>query len=260
MAASTMKSSCCGDVPAPPSGTPCGKITEINGIQAYITLPPPHKFSTISDHHPRAILFLTEGHGILFPHAQLLADKLATELSCPIIAPELHGGNGFAMIKPPEIDEEQEMADFLERFHPGTVDPILEKVLAWMESEMKVDQWGGIGYCFGARYIIRLMAKGKLKVGVVNHPSFFTMDEIDELGLAKEVEVRGVRDGERIRVKPPFAIFAAETDSIFPESKRRETEDRLKKRGATWQCTTYSGVYHGFRYVHPQMYLEKRCD
>ena len=51
----------------------------------------------------------------------------------------------------------------------------------------------------------------------------------------------------------PLAIFAAEEDDIFPETKRRETEDVLKEVGATWSCTTFSGTEHGFRYVIPSL-------
>ena len=36
---------------------------------------------------------------------------------------------------------------------------------------------GGVGYCFGGRFIMRLMGSGVIDVGVVNHPSFYTLDE-----------------------------------------------------------------------------------
>jgi dienelactone hydrolase len=237
------KLSCCGHVPPPPTGTPRGQVRMVNEVAIYITGPP------VSIPSERAILFLTEGHGILLPHAQLLADRLAEELACPVIAPELHNGNGFPMEKPADWDDEAELVKFVKQHHPATVDPILEKVLDFMSTEMSVGTWGAIGYCFGGRYVIRLMAAKKIVVGVVNHPSFFTMEEVEEFGRAKLIRAPGLLEGgERVEVKPPLAIFAAETDSIFPAAKRRDMEDRLIEAKATWMCATFSGVGHGFRY------------
>jgi dienelactone hydrolase len=76
---------------------------------------------------------------------------------------------------------------------------------------------------------MRLMGAGVISAGVVNHLSFYTMDEVGLLG-----------EGQRL------TIFAAEKDDILPTEKRRETEDVLKKTGATWTSTVFSGTEHGF--------------
>ena len=47
-------------------------------------------------------------------------------------------------------------------------------------------------------------------------------------------------------MKGPLAIAAAETDAIFPEEKRHQTEKILKEMGASYQINLYSGVEHGF--------------
>ncbi|KFY92191.1 hypothetical protein V498_05123 [Pseudogymnoascus sp. VKM F-4517 (FW-2822)] len=161
----------------------------------------------------------------------------------------------FPMEKPPGWDEDAAMTRLVTDHHPGTVDPILETVLNWMQRPMDhaegglggVQRVGAIGYCFGGRYVIRLLAEGKIEAGVVNHPSFFTLDEVSALGRpvgdkSEEAEA----DGEKARVWKPLAIFAAETDDILSEEKRRATEDRLKEGGVTWMCTTYAGTLHGF--------------
>lgn len=139
------------------------------------------------------------------------------------------------------------------RHHPGTVDPILRTILDWIDTPTSesgfggVESLGGTGYCFGGRYVIRLLAKGEIGAGVVNHPSFFTIDEVKSLERMRpgDVDVRA----EGRQALSPLAIFAAEEDDIFPEGKRRETEDALKGIGATWLCTTFSQTEHGFRYV-----------
>ena len=88
------------------------------------------------------------------------------------------------------------------------------------------------GYCFGARFIIRLLAQRSLSAAVINHPSFHTSDELNALN-----DTTG-----------PLAFYAAETDEIFTEARRREMEDSLKANGARWMGTVFSGVEHGFRY------------
>ena len=76
---------------------------------------------------------------------------------------------------------------------------------------------------------MRLMGSGVIDVGVVNHPSFFTMAEVEKLGREKKL-----------------AIYAAETDDILPAEKRRATEDILINKGVTWTSTVFSGTEHGF--------------
>jgi dienelactone hydrolase len=166
----------------------------------------------------------------------------------------------FPMVKPPGWDSEAAFIRLQTDHHPGTVDPMLEKVLAWMQRPADhadgglggVERIGAIGYCFGGRYVMRLLAQGKIEAGVVNHPSFFTLDEVSALGRPSGDKVDGGEgDGKKAKVWKPLAIFAAETDDILPEEKRRATEDRLKEGGVTWMCTTYSDTEHGFRYVRP---------
>jgi dienelactone hydrolase len=216
-----------------PNGPVKGIMKQIDGILVYVTMPENLQKSD------RAMLFLPEVHGAELPHAQHLADKFSEELNCPVFAPDLYAGQPMPMVKPDGWDDEVEMEKFLEMHHPSTVDPILKKIVSWIHRKSDdhagfggVKHLGAIGYCFGGRYVIRLLAAGLVDVGVVNHPSFFTMNDISALPEAR-----------------PLAIFTAETDEILPEEKRRMTEDILKKNGATWMCTTYSGVDHGFRYV-----------
>jgi len=112
---------------------------------------------------------------------------------------------------------------------PPIVDPIIDTCLVSMRTEHKCKKIGGVGYCFGAKYVARhlLPSESKIDVGYVAHPSF-----------VEEAELRDI--------KGPFAISAAETDAIFPEEKRHRTEEILKEMGATYQINLYSGVAHGF--------------
>lgn len=116
------------------------------------------------------------------------------------------------------------------RHEPPATDPVLARVVEYIYKQYGRDvKIAGAGYCFGGRYVIRLMGSGVIDVGVINHPSFFTMEEVGK-----------VTKGKRL------AMYAAETDDILPPEKRRETEDVLTRCGTTWSSTVFSGTEHGF--------------
>lgn len=213
----------------------------------------------------RVILFLTEGHSIYFINAQLLADSFASQLNCDVIMPDQFRGiehvpvgqiphfpagkaeipqlvvraendsaTEAATIQPPHhrgrASTHEELETWKQTHEPPVTDPLLAQVVQYIHRTYGEDVTiGGVGYCFGGRYIIRLMGSGVIDVGVVNHPSFFTLEEVEKLGKGKKL-----------------AIYAAETDDILPADKRRATEDVLTKGGATWMSTVFSGTEHGF--------------
>jgi dienelactone hydrolase len=88
---------------------------------------------------------------------------------------------------------------------------------------------GALGYCFGAKYVVRRLHpdKGDIDVGYLAHPSFVTADELKS-------------------IKGPLAISAAEDDHIFSVEKRHESEEILKTSGLPYQINLYGGVEHGF--------------
>lgn len=86
----------------------------------------------------------------------------------------------------------------------------------------------GIGYCFGAKYIVQNLAKGGLlDVGAIAHPSFVTIEEVKA-------------------ITKPVIISAAETDPIFTTELRHQTEAVLAENKTRYQIDLYSGVSHGF--------------
>ena len=285
----------CCDPSAPTAiweGNPTGSIIECDGIETYLVKPKdvqsrlehlPLQTHLSSDVQPsRVILFLTEGHGIYLPNAQLLADSFASHLDCDVIMPDQFAGqarppqglvpsfptgqagtyqtvpwtedkddpnyelrglplplkenvessDAYPFLKPPGWKESgpKEFEEWKMRHETPVTDPILARIVSWVHKTYGKDtKIGGAGYCFGGRYVMRLMGSGVIDVGVVNHPSFYTMGEVRKLGKGKKL-----------------AIFAAEKDDILPAEKRRETEDVLTTSGATWMSTVYSGTEHGF--------------
>lgn len=114
------------------------------------------------------------------------------------------------------------------------VDPITASAIKYLQNK-GFTRIGGVGYCFGAKYVVRFMSKTlpgggagpAIHVGYSAHPSF-----VDEEELAA--------------IQGPYSVSAAETDSIFPTEKRWKSEEILIKTGQDWQINLLSGVEHGY--------------
>ena len=245
----------------PPSpiweGGSTGRIISIDGIETYITHPRKEDDQVSSaekQDSKRVLLNLTEGHSIYFINAQLLADSFATHLDCDVIMPDQfrsqrrvpisklpHFPEGKEEIPPPvegsdhtpppyaKIQTGEEFETWKKTHDPPAIDPILESIVKYIRKTYGEDvKIAGVGYCFGGRFIIRLMGSGVIDVGVVSHPSFYTLDEVAKLERGKKL-----------------AIYAAETDEIHTPEIRRATEDALTRAGTTWTSSVFSATHHG---------------
>jgi dienelactone hydrolase len=74
---------------------------------------------------------------------------------------------------------------------PGSVDPIIETTITWLKSEMGVSRIGGVGYCFGGKYVCRWLREGGLDAGYVAHPSFVDKDEVREINRPLSIAAAG---------------------------------------------------------------------
>ncbi|KAH6851454.1 dienelactone hydrolase [Alternaria rosae] len=204
-------------------GKPQGQIKHIDNIRTYATYPPDNPKPE------NAILIMTDVLGMDFPNIQLIADQFAQNGYLTVI-PDVFNGSEVPFPVPESFD----LQEYIKTTMPktDTVDPMFEKVIKHLRDELEVKRLGGIGYCFGGKYVCRFLKEGGLSNGGIDagftaHPSF-----------VDEEEVRNI--------KGPLSIAAAETDSIFPAEKRRETEDILKDHTAPYQMFLYSDVEHGF--------------
>jgi len=77
---------------------------------------------------------------------------------------------------------------------PDTVDPIVEKTLAYMK-EQGAKRIGAVGYCFGGKYVARFLAEGKgVDVGFTAHPSF--VDEAELRGMTGPLSIAAAGECE----------------------------------------------------------------
>ncbi|KAF2747092.1 alpha/beta-hydrolase [Sporormia fimetaria CBS 119925] len=213
--ASNPPGQCCA-VGVKHEGTAVGEIKQCGGVRTYFTYPK-------DKNTQNAILILTDIIGMDFINVQLIADQYAAN-GYFVAIPDLFDGKPAPM-NDPNFDVMKWVQESMPKV--PTVDPIIEATIKELRGSYGVKRLGGVGYCFGGKYVCRFLKQGKLDAGFTAHPSFVEADE-----------VRGIQG--------PLSIAAAETDAIFPAEKRHETEEILAKHNVPYQMSLYSDVEHGF--------------
>ncbi|PVH97185.1 alpha/beta-hydrolase [Periconia macrospinosa] len=201
-------------------GTAKGEFKDVGGVPSYVVYPE-------DKNTQNAIVIFTDVHGYKFINSQLIADQYAANGYFTII-PDLFAGNE----SPLNPDASWSLQEYIATTMPRvpTVDPKIEAVIkALRGAEYGVKRLGGVGYCFGGKYVCRWLKEGGagIDAGFTAHPSFVDREEVEG-------------------IKGPLSIAAAETDAIFPAEKRRETEDILQKLPVPYQINLFSDVVHGF--------------
>lgn len=195
-------------------GTPAGSTEKLGGIDCYLTGDKTSK---------KAVLMLTDVFGLELKNNLLVADAMA-QAGYFVVIPDLFYGEPLSFPPPENAD----FPGFLSKHNPERVTKITEDVLAALKKEYNPEFIASTGYCFGAKYVARLIAdSSKVQAGGMAHPSFVDEEEVKA-------------------IKSPVFIAAAETDQIYPEEKRHLTEKILKENGTTYFMTLSSGVEHGY--------------
>ncbi|KIY03553.1 uncharacterized protein Z520_00244 [Fonsecaea multimorphosa CBS 102226] len=206
-------------------GEATGQIEQWNYFEVYVKYP--ENKST-----EKAILFLTDIIGHRSINSQLMADQFAAN-GYFVVMPDLFYGDAIELNKVGELDIAKWFVGGYSAkgigHDPTTVDPIIETCLSEMRLKHHCKKIGAVGYCFGAKYVVRYLRpdQAKIDVGYGAHPSHIAKDELEG-------------------IKGPFAIAAAENDHVFPPEKRHESEEILKSSGLPYQINLYGGVAHGF--------------
>ncbi|KAK3381151.1 dienelactone hydrolase [Podospora didyma] len=204
-------------------GEATGKDTKIAGkYDAYVAVPPQD-----NAHNGVGILILPDVLGI-WQNSKLIADQFAANGYTAILV-DLFNGDALTLNRPANFDFPAWLSKGSTGDNPHTketVDPIVVDSLKALKTEYNLKKIGAVGYCFGAKYVVRHYKDG-IDVGYIAHPSFV---EEEELGA----------------ITGPLSISAAETDAIFPAEKRHKSEEILKTVGQPYQINLYSGVVHGF--------------
>ncbi|KAM0752961.1 hypothetical protein T439DRAFT_186524 [Meredithblackwellia eburnea MCA 4105] len=208
-------------------GIPTGTVENIGGIDTYVSLPP----AEASYDNKLALLLLPNVFGMQLINTQLVADSFASNGFATYIPDYLNGDPAT----PESIEDGTFDLDVWLKSHgPKQTRPPLDAVIRGLIEERRFSTFAAIGYCIGARYTIDLAIEGKLKAGVVTHPSLISVPE----------------DFEAIKahVTAPLLWNLAGIDELFT-SDMASIGDRIL--GGTYQCESciridYPNCEHGF--------------
>ena len=210
-------------------GTPTGSSIRLeNNIEAYIAEP----MQAVDG--KKAILFLPDVIGI-WDNSKLMADQFAAN-GYYVVMPDLFNGDALKLNRPADFDFMAWLtkgSDGKNPHTPESVDPIVASAISFLHSK-GYERIASVGYCFGAKYSARFMSSSPplsvstqkageplVQVSYVAHPSFVSEEEL-------------------AAIKGPWAISAAETDSIFPAEMRWKSEGILQKAGFPYQINLFS--------------------
>lgn len=196
-------------------GTASGQVVELDGIQVYVT----GNEANASD---RLLIFNTDIFGPLYINSQLIADHFAAK-GYYVVIPDLFFKDPIPVDRPADFD----IASWRARHSPAITGPIIERFATFITEKYKPKFVATTGYCYGAKYSIRLLGSGVANSAAIFHPSQIDIDEIKA-------------------IKGPLYIGAAEVDPVFNSAGRHATEDALLEMKAKYRLTLNHGVSHGF--------------
>jgi dienelactone hydrolase len=258
---------CTTDRPAPSGEKPSGDVSKIGGIDCYITKP------TDYPHSPsKLLLLLTGGTGYKSTNNQLQADKYASEGYLVVMPDQFNNDPAPNSVDMAEVQADTSWLEsiklktaegiksfmidmWLARHTPETVLPLLHKVVEGAKEEFAdaVANGGGIygiGYCFGAKYILILAGENADPLAAQAQPK----DE--EQGTVKKepiLKAGAIAHGTMVTredlegVKAPMYIAAVKDDPLFSEDEVLTPGRRtLEKNKVEHEVQVFSGVPHGF--------------
>lgn len=133
-----------------------------------------------------AIIILTDVIGHRFINVQLIADQFAAN-GYFVVIPDLFHGDPAPLNRPPDFD----FTKWRQGHGLENITPIVEVVLKEIK-RAGAKKIGGVGYCFGAKYVVRHLKPGDLDVGFVAHPSFVEADEVKAMQGPLSIAAAGI--------------------------------------------------------------------
>jgi dienelactone hydrolase len=264
----TFQDHCTTDRPTPSGEVPTGELTKLGGVECYITKPSDYPHSP-----SKLLLLLTGGTGIKSTNNQLQADKYAAEGYLVVMPDQFDNDPAPNSVNMAEVTEKTSWLEaaklrlaegsksflidmWLARHTPEKVLPVLHKVIEGAKEEFAdaVANGGGIygvGYCFGAKYI--LILAGELPDTVAWGQTQPTDEEQGTVKKEPVLKAGAVAHGTMVHkedlegVKSPVYIAAVENDPLFSEEDVLTPGRRaMEANKVEHEIQVFSGVPHGF--------------
>ena len=126
-----------------------------------------------------AVLIVTDVMGHCFPNAQLIADQFAANGYLTAM-PDVFFGDALPLNRAPDFDFFGWLngKDGKKAHNVENTEPYVKSAVKYLRETRGVKRIGAVGYCFGAKYVIRGLGDGSVDVGYAAHPSFVEEDEL----------------------------------------------------------------------------------
>lgn len=222
-------------------GEPQGSYKTIGGIESYVV-------GDEANANKRVLWFFTDIFGHKFLNSQVLADQFAELGDFYVVIPDLFSGDAIDEAVLASKSTEDRRASFMEWAVNHTtehVENIIEPLItAYQEIFGRPQFSAAVGYCFGAKYALRLQGFSRIvqnnKDITINsvalfHPSFLDIDEF-----------------KAIKPRSNLLLAASDDDSAYTYEFRVLTEKTLKTLGEDkevqlkYKTILLHGVGHGF--------------
>ncbi|KAI9069685.1 alpha/beta-hydrolase [Trametes sanguinea] len=203
----------------PHAGVARGTVETIAGLETYVSRPPPgagpllenkadhdHEGNEAGEGARRVILFFADVFGPLYINSKLAMDYWAAHGYLVLGVDYFEGDSAAHHQGEPDWDVDEWVVPF--RTSAARITP------PWIEAVR-----AQYGYCFGAPFVMDLLAADWVTAGAMAHPAF-----LDE--------------GHFRRLK--------QDDFTFPSPARRRAEDIMVAQKATYYIQIFSGAFHGF--------------
>ncbi|XP_057771840.1 endo-1,3;1,4-beta-D-glucanase-like isoform X2 [Salvia miltiorrhiza] len=201
---------CCENPPTLDPSCGSGQLQQFGGLTSYISGPSDSK---------AAVILISDVFGFDAPNLRKLADKVAAAGFYAVVPDFLHGD--------PYIPEQKPITDWIKDHGPDQAFENAKPVIEALKSK-GITKIGAAGFCWGAKVVVELAKYAYIHAGVMLHPSFVTLEDIQG-------------------VKVPLSILGAEIDKMSPPELVKQFEAALNAKPEI-DCFVkiFPGVSHGW--------------
>jgi dienelactone hydrolase len=94
--------------------------------------------------------------------------------------PDLFHKDPVPIVRSADFDMKKWFAGPPSHFFENT-DPLVSATIKEMREKLGVKRLGAVGYCFGAKYVVRFLKDGLIDVGYIAHPAMVEVNELEAI-------------------------------------------------------------------------------